>query len=146
MNDIALAYCSAPFEAVTAYNEDFDSILASGVTGEQKLFSPVQLFNPEIHKSEIKVETMRGRKFNHYRYKHQYYSIVISSNDLDSNGLEFIYSFFAGDYKYIVVFDDTGAGNYVEIIWDSDKLTPEYIDGIKYLPEITLNVYTAEAV
>lgn len=96
------------------------------------------------------VETGRnlnGKKYSHKLYTYKSGRVVISPNELNSDytseipsGLEFLIAFWNAPFKYITFFEDfmPDIGNYIQIDTNGGAFPVEYIDGIKYLPEVTI--------
>lgn len=110
-------------------------------------FNPAEFFTPKKIYEVVDNLSLRGKRFKHRKFGRYFYTIIISTNELDevygteSTKLAFLRSFFDAEYKYLLKYGDT---SYVEVDSEDDELITEYAEGILYVPEITLNLFDVE--
>lgn len=136
MKEIALRYSDSKLIDLTF----------SETASNQVLFETVRCSDPIINTTEETGVLLNGRKYNNLLYKHKDLEIIISSDEIDSDVLEFLQSFWSARFKYIALQKDSTWGNYMQIMTESGKFPLSYIDDIKDLPEVSFNLSYANPV
>lgn len=131
MKEIALRYS----------DERLTSLVFDENSTNQKLFETVKCTDLLVNKTEESGILLNGRKFNHILYCHKDIEVIISANEIYySEILDFLQSFWIGRFKYIAIQKDSIWGSYVQVMTESGKFPLSYIDDIRDLPEVALNL------
>lgn len=131
MKEIALRYSD---ERLTSLDYDENST-------NQKLFETVKCTDLLVNKTEESGILLNGRKFNHILYCHRDIEVIISADEIyHSEILDFLQSFWIGRFKYIVIQKDSIWGNYVQVMTETGRFPISYVDEIRDLPEVALNL------
>lgn len=82
-------------------------------------------------------ETLRDSRYQHVKGKGNYYSIVLNADQLSSSTkMTYLENFFIADAIQI----STDNVTYIDVIWEADKLEPEFVSNSKYLPKVSLEL------
>ncbi len=133
MEQIALAYSDTIFTGL-----EFDEDLAT-----QKLFETIKLTEPTITTTRVQGTLLNGRVYDHKLYTRKFIEVTISSNEINTSILSFLQTFWDSNFKYIALFNDDPM-YYVQVYTDGGDFPVEYVEDIKYLPEISLKLYYVE--
>jgi hypothetical protein len=122
-------------------NDILTSLIFNENASNQKLFETVKCTDLIYNKTEESGILLNGRKYNHLLYYHKDIEITISANEINNEEvLEFLQNFWIARFKYIAIQKNSNWGNYVQVITESGKFPLTYIDEIRDLPEVTLNL------
>ena len=113
---------------------------------DQMTFETVKCTDPVVNTTEESGILLNGRKFNNILYKHKDIEVVISSDEIDSDTLDFLQVFWSARFKYISLFKGSTWGSYVQIMTESGKFPLTYIEDIKDLPEVSFNLSYANPI
>lgn len=131
MKEIALRYG----------DESLTSLVFDENSTNQKLFETVKCTDLLLNKTEESGILLNGRKFNHILYCHRDIEVIISADEIYHSGiLDFLQSFWIGRFKYIAIQKDSIWGNYEQVITETGRFPVTYIDEIRDLPEVALNL------
>lgn len=131
MKEIALRYS----------NEKLTSLIFNENASNQMLFETVKCTDLLLNKTEENGIMLNGRKYNHLLYCHANIEIIISADEIkDSETLEFLQNFWISRFKYIAIQKNLIWGNYVQVMTETGMFPVTYIDEIRQLPEVTLNL------
>ncbi|GAB1372750.1 hypothetical protein MASR1M45_28130 [Candidatus Kapaibacterium sp.] len=131
MKEIALRYG----------DERLTSLVFDENSTNQKLFETVKCTDLLLNKTEESGILLNGRKFNHILYCHKDIEVIISSDEIyHSEILDFLQNFWIGRFKYIAIQKDSIWGNYEQVMTETGRFPITYIDEIRDLPEVALNL------
>ena len=130
MKEIALRYSVSKLSNLT-FEEN---------ASDQMTFETVKCTDPVLNTTEESGILLNGRKFNNILYKHKDIEVVISSDEIESDTLAFLQSFWTARFKYISIYKDSIWGSYVQVMTETGRFPISYIDEIRDLPEVALNL------
>ena len=108
---------------------------------DQLTFETVKCNDPILNITEESGILLNGRKFNHILYSHRDIEVIISADEIyHSEILDFLQNFWIGRFKYIAIQKDSIWGNYVQVMTETGRFPISYIDEIRDLPEVALNL------
>ncbi len=136
MKEIALRYSDSKLTEL-AFDQNAEN---------QNMFDTVKCTDIIVNTTEESGILLNGRKFNHLLYKHKDIEIVISSDEISTDILEFLQEYWSARFNYISLQKDSTWGNYVQIMTESGKFPLSYIDDIRDLPEVSFNFSYANPV
>lgn len=111
----------------------------------QNLFECVKVTDWVVNKSEEGGVLLNGRRYSHQLYSHKEIEVTISANEIDEEVLGYLQNYWGALYKYIAIYNNGNWSNYTEVATESGKLPITYVDDIRDLREVSLNLITAEA-
>jgi len=115
-------------------------------SSDQMTFETVKCTDPVLNTTEESGILLNGRKYNNILYKHKDIEVVISSDEIDSDTLDFLQVFWSARFKYISLMKSSTWGSYVQIMTESGKFPLSYIDDIRDLPEVSFNLSYANPI
>jgi hypothetical protein len=125
MKRIALRYTEENLSSMT-----FDSVATNQKTYETiRMTAPIPVV---VRENGI---LLNGRQYSHHLYSHNEIEITISTDELSTSDIDFLINFYKSNYQYISINNIT-FGNYIKVITEAGKFPLEYLNDIKYLPEI----------
>lgn len=136
MKEIALRYSD---EKLTSLAFDENAL-------NQELFETVKCTDLLVNTTEESGILLNGRKFNHILYCHKDIEVIISADEIDSDTLAFLQSFWTARFKYISIYKNSIWSSYVQVMTESGKFPLSYIDDIRDLPEVSFNLSYANPI
>lgn len=119
------------------------------MASNQEVFSPRVIMPPRPTKSEVRGKTLSGYQYAHTLHRHLIFEMTISSTEistvqeLTNDKLTHLLNFWNAPYRYVSYPD---GADYIEVLTDGEEFPIAYIEGIIYLPEVTLRLTTVNPV
>ena len=111
----------------------------------QYLFETISCLPAIVNTSEVQGVLNNGRNYSNLLYSHKEHEVIISSNELTDEAIEFIKSFWTAKFKYISRYENAWT-DYVGVLTTGGVFPIEYIEGNIQLPEIKLILKETKAI
>lgn len=104
----------------------------------QLLFQCLRFIPPQQAAEISQGRLLNGRAFWNLLWRKKIYNFIISSYELDSAKLSFLFDFFFAPRKFIALFDQATQswGNYIEVVSTQTDFPISYIEDLILLPEV----------
>lgn len=113
----------------------------------QNSFEGVKLTTPIRNTTEDSGVLLNGRKYSNLKWVNIEQELVISSDEIDNNILEFLQNFWTSRFKYISLLEGFGVwSNYIRVVTEGGPFPLTNINDLKELPEVALKLSYSEPI
>lgn len=137
-----MEYFAIMFSATELVSLTFDNMLTDS---EQRIYFGLSVLRPNRNRVTDDGVLLNGRQYSHLLYEHKEWDLLISSNEIDNDDVDFIDNFLSAKFKYIAFYNGSSWEDYIEVLANSGRTPVEYLEGVEFLPEVTLNLRKVEA-
>ncbi|MBX3045288.1 MAG: hypothetical protein KIT33_12580 [Candidatus Kapabacteria bacterium] len=120
-------------------NEKLSTLVYDSEAVNQLSFETIRLTDPMPVGINEEGILLNGRKYSHKLYAHNEIEFTITTDELSTNAIEFLKSYYLSNYQYISLYSSSW-GNYIKVITEGGKFPLDYQNDIKYLPEIKMKL------